>query len=49
VRIEDLYAIATGIIGEGDLIPVSDRIACIVQYRDGAVIDTIRRIRKGKA
>jgi citrate lyase subunit alpha/citrate CoA-transferase len=46
VPIEDLHAIATGITGEGDPISISDKIACVVQYRDGTVIDTIRRIRR---
>lgn len=46
MAIEELYDIAVGITGEADPVPVSDEVACIVQYRDGTVIDTIKRLRK---
>lgn len=44
VTIEELYDIAVGLTGEADPIPMSETVACIVQYRDGTVIDTIRRL-----
>lgn len=46
VSIEELYDIAIGLTGEADPIPVSGKVACIVQYRDGTVIDTIKQIKK---
>jgi len=46
--IEELYEIAAGITGEADPIPVGDKVVCLVQYRDGTVIDTIRQIIKAE-
>lgn len=43
MEIEDLRRLAVGIVGEPDEIPLSDEVVGVVEYRDGTIIDTIRR------
>lgn len=45
VTIEDLYHIAVGLTGTPKPIECNDKITCIVEYRDGTVLDVIREIR----
>lgn len=44
VTIEELQRKAEQLTGTPQPIKTSDRIACIVEYRDGTVIDVIREI-----
>ncbi|MBO4295995.1 MAG: citrate lyase subunit alpha [Desulfovibrio sp.] len=46
VSIEDLHKIAIGITGVPKPIETTEKIACIVEFRDGTVIDVIRQIKK---
>lgn len=46
VSIEELQQLAESLTGVPKPIETSDRVACIVEYRDGTVIDVIRRIRQ---
>ena len=46
VSIEELHKIAVGITGEPRPIACCDRIVCVVEYRDGSVIDVIRQIKQ---
>ena len=46
VTIEELQKIAVGITGEPKPITCTDKIVCVVEYRDGSVIDVIRRVRR---
>lgn len=46
VSIEELQQIAEGITGVPKQIETTDDIVCIVEYRDGTVLDVIRRIRR---
>ena len=41
--IEDLRRLAVRIAGEPDEIPLSDEVVGLVEYRDGTIIDAIRR------
>lgn len=44
--IQDLQALAQSMTGVPQPIQTSDRVACVVEYRDGTVIDVIRQIRR---
>lgn len=46
VTIEELQHLAASLTGIPKAIETTDRIACIVEYRDGTVIDIIRQIKK---
>lgn len=46
VSIEDLHRIAIGITGEPKPIETTDKIVCVVEYRDGTVIDVIRQVKR---
>jgi citrate lyase subunit alpha/citrate CoA-transferase len=41
--IEELRRLAVNLAGEPDSLPLSDEIVGLVEYRDGTIIDTIRR------
>lgn len=45
--IEELREIAENITGVPKPIETTDRIVCLVEYRDGTIIDVIRQVRKG--
>ena len=47
VTIEELQQLAESMTGVPKPIETTDRVACIVEYRDGSVIDVIREIKKG--
>ena len=44
--IEELQQIAEGLTGAAEEIETTDKIVCIVEYRDGTVIDVIRQLKK---
>lgn len=46
VSIEDLQKLAQSLTGEPKPVQTTERIVCIVEYRDGTVIDVIREIKK---
>lgn len=46
VTIEELQEIAESMTGSPEPIEVTDKIVCIVEYRDGTVIDIIRQIKR---
>ena len=46
VTIEELQALAEKLTGTPKPIETTDRVACIVEYRDGTVIDVIREVRR---
>lgn len=46
VSIEELQQLAESLTGVPKPIETTDRIACIVEYRDGTVIDVIREVKK---
>lgn len=46
VSIEDLLKIAYSLTGVPKPIETTDKITCIVEYRDGTVIDVIRQIKR---
>lgn len=46
VTIEELQQLAESMTGVPKPIETTDRVACIVEYRDGTVIDVIREIKK---
>ncbi len=46
LSIEELQQIAEGITGVPQPITCTDKIVCIVEYRDGTVIDVIRQIKR---
>jgi len=46
VTIEYLQQLAESLTGVPDPIETTDRVVCIVEYRDGSVIDVIRQIKK---
>lgn len=43
LRIEQLQQIAYGLAGKPAPIPVSDEVVALVEYRDGSIIDVIRK------
>ena len=43
MEIEELRRLAVGLAGEPDPVQLSDEIVGLVEYRDGTIIDTIRR------
>ena len=43
--IEELQQIAESLTGKPEPIQTTDRVVCIVEYRDGSVIDVIREIK----
>jgi len=45
VTIEELQQLAESLTGVPKPIETSDRVACIVEYRDGTVIDVIREVK----
>lgn len=46
VTIEELQQLAESLTGVPKPIETSDRVACIVEYRDGTVIDVIREVKR---
>ena len=46
VTIEELQQLAEKLTGVPKAIETTDRVACIVEYRDGTVIDVIREIKR---
>lgn len=46
VAIEELQQLAESLTGIAKPIETTDRVACIVEYRDGTVIDVIREIKR---
>ena len=46
VTIEELQQLAEKLTGVPKPIETTDRVVCIVEYRDGTVIDVIREIKK---
>lgn len=46
VTIEELQQIAEGLTGVPKPIETTDKIVCIVEYRDGTVTDVIRQVKK---
>ena len=42
---EELQQLAESLTGVPKPIETSDRVACIVEYRDGTVIDVIREVK----
>ena len=46
VTIEYLQELAESLTGVPKPIETTDRVVCIVEYRDGSVIDVIREIKK---
>lgn len=46
VTIEELQRIAESITGEPKPIECTDKVVCLVQYRDGTVIDVIRQVKQ---
>ncbi len=46
VPIEELQQLAESLTGKPKAIETTDRVVCIVEYRDGTVIDVIRQIRE---
>ncbi|MFT8361559.1 MAG: citrate lyase subunit alpha [Sporolactobacillus sp.] len=44
--IEELYEMATTITGEPDAIEYDDQIVGVVEYRDGSIIDVIRKVKE---
>ena len=46
VTIEELQQRAESLTGVPKPIETSDRVACIVEYRDGTVIDVIREVKR---
>ena len=46
VTIEELRQTAEGLTGTPKPIECTDKITCIVEYRDGTVLDVIREIKK---
>ena len=46
VSIQQLHELSTSMTGEPKAIETTDRITCIVEYRDGTVIDVIRQIKR---
>ena len=46
VSIEDLQKLAESLTGVPKPIETTDRVVCIVEYRDGTVIDVIKEIKK---
>jgi len=47
VSIEELYEIAVAMTGIPKPIECTEKIVCIVEYRDGTVIDVIRQVKRG--
>ena len=45
VTIQELQQIAESLTGVPKPIETTDRIVCVVEYRDGTVIDVIRQIK----
>lgn len=48
MTIKELYQIARDLCGVPDPLPCTDRPVCVVQYRDGSVMDVIYQVRKGQ-
>ena len=46
VPIEELYQLAMSLTGIPKPIECTDKIVCIVEYRDGTVLDVIRQIKR---
>ena len=46
VSIEELQQLAEKLTGVPKPVETTDRVVCIVEYRDGTVIDTIKEIKK---
>ena len=46
VTIEELQQLAESLTGVPAPIETTDKVACIVEYRDGSVIDVIRQIKR---
>ena len=46
MTIEELQQLAESLTGVPKPIETSDRVACIVEYRDGTVIDVIREVKR---
>lgn len=46
VSIEELQQLAESLTGKPKPIETTDRVVCIVEYRDGTVIDVIRQIKR---
>ncbi len=46
VTIEELRAVAEGITGVPKPIECTDKVVCLVEFRDGTVIDVIRQVKK---
>ena len=46
VTIEELQQLCEKLTGVPKPIETTDRVACIVEYRDGTVIDVIHEIKK---
>ena len=47
--LDALQKLAESIVGVPDPIETTDRVVCVVEYRDGTVIDTIKEIKPKKA
>lgn len=47
VRIEDLCKLALSMTGVPRPIECAEKVVCIVEYRDGTVVDVIRQVKKG--
>lgn len=46
VSIQELQQLAESLTGVPKTIETTDKVVCVVEYRDGTVIDTIRQIKK---
>ncbi len=46
VQIEDLQRIAENLLGIPKAIECTDKVVCLVEYRDGTIIDVIKQINK---
>jgi len=46
VTIDELQQIAESLTGKPKPIEFEDKVVCIVEYRDGTVIDVIRQIKR---
>ncbi len=45
VQIEELQSLAEGLVGEPRPVPCTDKVVCLVEYRDGSIIDVIRQVK----
>ena len=46
VTIEELQQLSQSMTGVSKPIETTDKVACIVEYRDGTVIDVIRQVKR---